>query len=348
MKRTPQAQYERDFTALKHYLIGRDYTEALRALGIAVRWHVGFRKDKVTPQLHHQVWVCFNFLNAPIKGLTPLMEERALSALLCHDTVEDHPVTLEDLRKAGLRPLTVDFVKGLTKVPGETDDEFFQRLLAHWMLPILKACDRDNNVMTMQGAFAIPKMKAYIEETRKYILVLLKKASNLYPEHHRAYSALATGIKKQLRIYEGFIAAAEATETKIHELHDRLAVETSLRESQTQELDGMRLQLASQTTALDGIDKQVAALLAVNERLQAELTKRPAVNDLMISQIAQAALAQPTTFIKPYHVAEFMKTVKRILNGDVPSSILSANEHAEVIADLGKTVDLTGTIFKTA
>ena len=91
--RSLQAQYERDFTALKHYLIGRDYTEALRAMGIAVRWHVGFRKDKVTPQLHHQVWVCFNFLNVPIKGLTLMMEERAISALLCHDTVEDHPIT---------------------------------------------------------------------------------------------------------------------------------------------------------------------------------------------------------------------------------------------------------------
>lgn len=304
--RTPQAQYERDFTALKHYLIGREYTEALRALGIAVRWHVGYRKDKVTPQLHHQVWVCFNFLNAPIKGLTPAMEERALSALLCHDTVEDHPVTLDDLRQAGLKPMTVGFVEGLTKVPGETDEGFFERLLAHWMLPILKACDRDNNVMTMQGAFAIPKMKAYIEETRKYILVLLKKASNLFPEHHRTYSALATGIKKQLRIYEGFIAAAEETEE-----------------------------------TLSGIDKQMAALLAVNEQLRAAAsTNRSGVT------IEQAAKIMKAIGCTPTQSYEFLRTAQLLINGKGEASILNANEHAEVISDLGPT-SIHNTVFRT-
>jgi hypothetical protein len=302
MRSPQQAQYERDYTALKHYLIGRDYTEALRALGIAVRWHVGFRKDKVTPQLHHQVWVCFNFLNAPIKGLTPVLEQRALSALLCHDTVEDHPVTFADLRKKRLSKLTVELVKGLTKVEGETDEQFFERLLSHWLLPILKACDRDNNVMTMQGAFAIPKMKAYILETRKYILVLLKKAGNLYPEHHRAYSALAAGIKKQLRIYEGFIASAEAADLINGNLQDQLDQMTGFSKRQTE--------------TLAGIDKQVTALISVNEQLRAEL------------QTARLQL--------------------QLLSGHAPPSLMAANVHAQDIADLGKTIDLTGTVFRSA
>lgn len=213
--RTPQAQYERDRTALKHYLLGKDYSMALGALGIAERWHVGFRKDKVTPELHHQIGVCFNFLNTPIRAasLTAMLEEAALSALLCHDVVEDYPVTYDELRR-DLRPLAITLIKGMTKVKDETKEQFFERLLGHWLLPILKACDRDHNVMTMQGAFTLPKMKSYIAETKTLILPLLKKAGRLYPMHTRSYTALATGIKKQLRIYEGFISALEAADEK--------------------------------------------------------------------------------------------------------------------------------------
>lgn len=213
--RHPLEQYERDRTALKHFLIGRRYTEALSALGIAERWHVGVRKDKVTPELHHQVWVVFNFLNTPIDGLTDDDEQSAIAALLDHDVVEDYPVTYEYLAQHGLRPRTISLVKGLTKVDGETQDEMLERLLGDWLLPILKGCDRDNNVMTMQGAFKLEKMKSYCKETREVILVLLKRAGRLYPEHNRSYVALAAGIKKQLRIYEGFIAALEEKEAEI-------------------------------------------------------------------------------------------------------------------------------------
>lgn len=346
MKRTPQAQYERDFTALKHYLIGRGYTEALRALGIAVRWHVGFRKDKVTPELHHQIWVCFNFLNAPIKGLTPLMEERALSALLDHDVVEDYPVTFDSLRKDGLKPLTIDLIKGLTKVEDETDAQFFERLLSHWLLPILKACDRDNNVMTMQGAFAIPKMKTYIEETRKYILVLLKKASNLYPEHHRSYSALATGIKKQLHIYEGFIASAEATETQRFEEAEQLRA--SVRQAgidlhrEAERVRELEKQVAQQTDTLNGIDTQVNALIAINEQLRvAAAAKR----GLTIEQAAKIMKAVGCTHTQSY---EFLRTAQLLISGKGEASLLNANENAEAISDPGATVDLSGTVFRTA
>lgn len=267
--RTPQAQYERDFTALKHYLIGRGYHEALKALGIAVRWHIGYRKDKVTPQLHHQVWVCFNFLNAPIPGLTRKQEERALAAILLHDVVEDHPVTYADLIAEAISEETVELVKGMTKVKDETDKEFFERLLKHWLLAIIKACDRDNNIMTMHGAFAIPKMKAYIKETRDYILLLLKKASNLYPEYHRTYSALATGIKKQLRIYEGFIAAAEASELQIASLQEQLA-------NANCENAMLTATIKSQQSALDKIGTQADTLIAINDSLRSTLYMREA------------------------------------------------------------------------
>lgn len=205
--RTPKDQFERDRTALKHYLLGRDYFEALTAMGIADRFHVGFRKDKQTPELHHQIGVCFNFINAPIPGLTRELECHALAALLLHDTIEDYDVSLDMLH--GIEDYTKRLIKALTKVKDETREQLHERLLSHWIVPILKACDRDNNVMTMQGAFSVEKMKAYIEETRTDILPVLKQACRMYPLYTKAYNSLSTGIKKMLRIYEGFIAVLQ-------------------------------------------------------------------------------------------------------------------------------------------
>ena len=34
----------------------------------------------------------------------------------------------------------------------------------------------------MAGTFSVAKLKAYIEETRHYVLPLLKKAKSVYPE----------------------------------------------------------------------------------------------------------------------------------------------------------------------
>lgn len=336
MQRTPQAQYERDFTALKHYLIGRGYHEALKALGIAVRWHVGFRKDKVTPQLHHQVWVCFNFLNTPIPGLTRKQEERALSAILLHDVVEDHPVTYADLIEQAISEETVELVRGMTKVNGESDDEFFERLLKHWLLAIMKACDRDNNVMTMQGAFAIPKMKSYIKETRDYILVLLKKASNLFPDYHRSYSALATGIKKQLRIYEGFIAATEAAE--------QLALEQ--RGVSEKRIASLEEKLAKQDAQLADIDRQTKELLSVNEQLQRVVKAKPATITATIDKAVQAAL-----LVSKSRIVD-TKSVRDIVNAifaapQLVSVLSSANEKADVISDLGPTSVEQNLIFRT-
>jgi (p)ppGpp synthase/HD superfamily hydrolase len=277
--RTPQqAQYDRDRTTLKHYLIGRDYAEALGAMGLAEKWHIGFRKDNVTPELHHQISVCFNFLNTPIRAtaLSGVIEEAAISALILHDLPEDYPVTFDDLKRHSC-PLTQRLVKGLTKVNGETLDQFFDRLLDHWLLPILKACDRDNNVMTMQGAFTILKMKSYIRETRTHILALLKKASNIFPVHHRSYSALATGIKKQLRIYEGFIKALEEqTESHAQLVREHACMTAQLR---------VRSTLAERNVECG---QKIDELLVINEKLRAQIKELQRMPVLPPSTLASA------------------------------------------------------------
>ena len=261
MQRTPREQFERDRTALKNFLVGRNYPEALAALGHAERWHTGFRKNKVTPEFHHQIGVVFNFLNTPIDGLTRKLESAAIAALLNHDVVEDYPVKAECLRKAGLTKLAVNLVQGLTKAENETLEQFLERLLGHWLLPIMKGCDRDNNVMTMAGAFSVTKMRSYIAETRSHILPLLKLASNKFPEHHRSYSTLAHGIKKQLHIYEAFLSMMERQAETERQLTANVAFLTESVNTLQGELLRRRIAAGEVTESLlDGADPAVAEI----------------------------------------------------------------------------------------
>ncbi|MBQ9855279.1 MAG: hypothetical protein IJO53_03715, partial [Clostridia bacterium] len=44
-----------------------------------------------------------------------------------------------------------------------------------------KLIDRCHNVSSMAGTFSKEKLIAYIDETRKFVLPLLKKAKTVYP-----------------------------------------------------------------------------------------------------------------------------------------------------------------------
>lgn len=73
-----------------------------------------------------------------------------------------------------------------TVMDGETKDVVKKR---YYSMPIQskeavvkKLIDRCHNVSSMAGNFSIEKQKSYIEETRTYVLPLLRKAKDCYPE----------------------------------------------------------------------------------------------------------------------------------------------------------------------
>lgn len=47
---------------------------------------------------------------------------------------------------------------------------------------ITKLIDRCHNVSSMAGTFTIEKLKSYIEETRGYVLPLLRQVNEKYPD----------------------------------------------------------------------------------------------------------------------------------------------------------------------
>lgn len=47
---------------------------------------------------------------------------------------------------------------------------------------ITKLIDRCHNVSSMAGTFTIEKLKSYIDETRDYVLPLLRQVKDTYPD----------------------------------------------------------------------------------------------------------------------------------------------------------------------
>ena len=69
---------------------------------------------------------------------------------------------------------------------GETKEiakrRYYNMLIQSREASITKRIDRCHNVSSMAGTFTIEKLKAYIEETREYVLPLLRQMKDKYPD----------------------------------------------------------------------------------------------------------------------------------------------------------------------
>ena len=64
---------------------------------------------------------------------------------LLHDVIEDTKVTYKDLTEAGISARVQDGVRALMKVPGETLDEYKDRVFANIDAMKVKLCDLRHN-----------------------------------------------------------------------------------------------------------------------------------------------------------------------------------------------------------
>lgn len=222
-KSPEQLQFEKDYTALKHYLIGKEYLPALRALGIAEQVHKGFRKDGKTPELQHQVNICFTIIN--LRGV--IDEGTALAAALLHDTLEDYDFPEDELALA-VGEVVVEMARKLDKRTGAD-------LSTCPVCSIVKGADNCDNTLNMIDVFDLDKMGSYIKRTQTEILPMLKKASKIYPEQQLAYAGLTALLKKQIQLNQDYIDSQRKTELwsasqqKVRDRNDELVKEKAAR-----------------------------------------------------------------------------------------------------------------------
>ncbi len=72
-------------------------------------------------------------------------DEELQCIALGHDVIEDTAVTYKDLRDAGISDRVIEGIRVLTKVPGETYDEYKQRVFTSRDAMMVKLCDLRHN-----------------------------------------------------------------------------------------------------------------------------------------------------------------------------------------------------------
>lgn len=170
---------EKMYTYIKGFASGLEMHQTLRALAFAREKHNGQMRKSGDPYIVHPLTMACNALSLGIH------DDDIIATILLHDVCEDCDVALEELPvndkvKFGVELMTFTVMEGETKETATT--RYYNMLLQSKEAAFTKLIDRCHNVSTMAGTFSKEKLRAYIDETRQYVLPLLRKVKNKYPD----------------------------------------------------------------------------------------------------------------------------------------------------------------------
>ncbi|AVX89824.1 HD domain-containing protein [Pseudomonas sp. VE 196-7] len=105
-----------------------------RAIAIAATAHAGQVDKGGAPYILH-----------PLKVMLRMdsLEERIVAVL--HDVVEDCDISLDDLRKEGFSEAVLSAIESVTKVPGESYEDFVERAAQNPIGRVVKLADLEEN-----------------------------------------------------------------------------------------------------------------------------------------------------------------------------------------------------------
>lgn len=170
---------EKMYTYLRGFASGAGMKETLKALAFAREKHSGQFRKSGEPYIVHPLMMACNAVSMGIK------EDAVVATILLHDVCEDCGVGIAELPvndtvKHAVDLMTFRVMEGETKEIAK--NRYYNMLLESREAAMTKLIDRCHNVSSMAGTFSVEKLKAYIEETRHYVLPLLRKVKHQYPE----------------------------------------------------------------------------------------------------------------------------------------------------------------------
>ena len=175
----PAFHHEKMFTYLRGYASGAGMKETLKALAFAREKHKGQLRKSGEPYIIHPLTMACNAVSMGIR------EDAVIATILLHDVCEDCGVSLGELPVSDKVKHAVDLMT-FRVMDGETKEiaknRYYNMLPESREAALTKLIDRCHNVSSMAGTFSVAKLKSYIEETRHYVLPLLRKVKNQYPE----------------------------------------------------------------------------------------------------------------------------------------------------------------------
>ena len=178
---------EKMYTYLRGFATGRQMKQTLNALAFARKNHEGQMRKSGEPYIVHPLTMACNAVSLDI------CEDEVIATILLHDVVEDCDVRIEELPvddtvRRAVQLLTFRVMDGETKQSAK--QRYYNMIPSSKEAAITKIIDRCHNVSSMAGVFSVEKLKAYIEETREFVLPLLRKVKDMYPEYSNALFAL--------------------------------------------------------------------------------------------------------------------------------------------------------------
>ena len=140
------------------------YTDQTKlAMDIAYRAHHGQRDKGGAPYIFH-----------PIHLAEQMDTETEVTAALLHDVVEDTPVTMEDLRRAGISRAVLEVLELLTHPEGMAYMDYVRRLSGNPTARKIKLADLRHNGDASRLKDPSPETLRYFREKYAPALELLE------------------------------------------------------------------------------------------------------------------------------------------------------------------------------
>ena len=198
---------DRMYAHIHEFAVSRQMEETVLALSFARKMHAGqYRKSGEEYIIHPLTMAC----HALSLGMA---DDTLISTILLHDVCEDCGVSPQELPVSQEVRYGVELMT-FTVLEGETQDaakrRYYDRLGESKTAAVTKLFDRCHNVSTMAGTFSKEKMKAYIEETREYVLPLLCRTRERYPESAEVLFSIHYHITSVIDAAEQILISDEA------------------------------------------------------------------------------------------------------------------------------------------
>ena len=192
--------YEKTKIAIRYWLYGAKYFNAVKAMDLGLSVHVGLRRGG-TPEFSHQI-AQLNYA----RTLDPyfMYPEETYTTICLHDIVEDYNYSLVTI-KNDYGSKVAHSVGLMTKKRNYDLIEYHYEISKDPIASLDKGFDRGHNHQSMLGVFSSEKMQAYIAETKAYILPGIKASRKLFPSQEPAYQNIASVLKMQIEWAENVL-----------------------------------------------------------------------------------------------------------------------------------------------
>lgn len=193
------------YTYLKGFAMGREWKDTISALSYARVAHKDQVRKSGEPYIIHPLTVAAHGVSLG------LYEDEIIASAILHDVVEDCNV---DINSLPVSCTVKDAVHRLTHIKGEPLEPYYREISENRISALVKLLDRCDNVSSMAGVFSVQKIRQYIEETRNFVLPLIRRTKDQWPSDSNVLFVLKYHIMAVIDGLEVCLNITESQESK--------------------------------------------------------------------------------------------------------------------------------------